>query len=299
MRNIFYFLFLLMAVFFFYGCKSDTPDQAKTDVKHEIQYLTIKGSDTMVHLVSAWAEAFMNANLDVEISVTGGGSGTGIAALINGTTDICAASRAINDREMELATTQNLIPAQFTVAIDGIAVVVHPENPVKELSLNQLRDIFTGRLQNWSEVGGVDGQVLVFSRESSSGTYVFFQEHAMDKQDYTPLARLLPGTSALVQAVASDRFNIGYVGLGYVEEAAGKVRALRIRGSEQLPAVVPSVATVLDNSYPLARPLYIYTSGTPRGTAKKFIDFCLSGQGQGIVRTSGYVPVKQVVSVHN
>jgi len=248
-------------------------------------FIQIKGSDTMVHLASTWAEEFMKANQGMELAVTGGGSGTGIAALINGTTDICAASRSIKPEEIEEAKSKNVEPKEFVVASDGIALVVNPDNPIDELSTEQLREIFTGEVTNWSEVGGPDAEILVLSRESSSGTYVFFQEHVLDKQDYAAHARLMPATSGIIQSAGEDRWAIGYVGLGYVADAGAKVKALRVDGVE------PSEATVLDGSYPIARPLHLYTNGEPRGSVKEFVDFCLSEQGQKIVKEQGYVPV--------
>ncbi|MDH3328070.1 MAG: phosphate ABC transporter substrate-binding protein [Desulfobulbaceae bacterium] len=283
------FAFLLLS---FPGCGPGPSDQEKKENKGDVRYLTIKGSDTMVHLVSAWAEEFMKLHPGVELSVTGGGSGTGIAGLINGTTDICASSRKIKDKEKELAAGRNVEPLEFKVALDGIAVIVHPENQVDVLSLAQLQDIFTGKFTNWQEVGGADQALLVFSRESSSGTYVFFQEHVMNRQDYTPRARLLPGTSALVQAVSSDKGAIGYVGLGYVKEAAGKVKAISVSTPGEGGTIAPSDQSVKDGSYPISRPLFLYTNGEPKGTAKEFVDFALSASGQSIVRAAGYVAIQ-------
>lgn len=276
----------------FSGCSSDGKDSEKKENKTETQFLSIKGSDTMVHLASIWAEVFMDGDKNIEISVTGGGSGTGIAALINGTTDICAASRHIKGKEIDLAAKNNVVPTEHIVAMDGIAVIVHPDNSVQELSMEQISNIFTGTFTNWSEVGGNDQSVLVFSRESSSGTFVFFQEHVMDKKDYTPHARLLPGTSALVQSVSSDTGAIGYVGLGFALEAADKVNVIKVKATNESTAIEPSEETVVNSSYPIARPLFLYTNGEPRGAAKKFIDYTLSPAGQKIVRETGYVPVQ-------
>ncbi len=290
MRNSLLAISLVILLLGFSGCGSS--DQEKTGAGAEARYLTIKGSDTMVHLVSAWAEEYMRLKPGVELSVTGGGSGTGIAGLINGTTDICASSRSINDREKDLAAARNLNPREFAVALDGIAIIVHPENPVNDLSMEQLQGIFTGNITNWQEVGGADLPILVFSRESSSGTFVFFQEHVMNRQDYTPRARLLPGTSALVQGVSADAGAIGYVGLGYVKEAGDTVKAISVRSPGAEMAVAPSDQTVKDGSYPVARPLFLYTNGEPQGTAKEFVDFALSEQGQGIVHEAGYLSVQ-------
>lgn len=256
------------------------------------QSLTVKGSDTMVHLVGRWAEAFMDANPEVEISVTGGGSGTGIAALLNGTTDICAASRTIRPKESNLAKQKGLEPVEFAVARDGIAVVVNPANPVDSLTLQQIRKIYTGASTSWKDVGGPDEQIVVLSRESSSGTYVFFQEQVLKKQDYRVDARLMPATSAIIQSVSDDRWSIGYVGLGYAAEAGGKVKTLAVRAEIGATPVIPSEETVESGEYSIARPLHLYTAGPPKGTVEDFVDFCLSTQGQEIVRETGYVAVE-------
>lgn len=292
MQNIPTFFFLACFLLGLTGCDSNSSGNKEQKETAVSRYLTVKGSDTMVHLVSAWAEEFMKLHQDVELSVTGGGSGTGIAGIINGTTDICASSRRINDKEMELAAGRGITPVEVSVALDGIAVIVHPHNQLEEFSLDQLQDIFTGKITNWQEVGGVDRPILVFSRESSSGTYVFFQEHVMNRQDYAPRARLLPGTSALVQGVAADVGAVGYVGLGYVNEAGDRIKAVRIQGEAGAPAIAPSEKTVQDGSYPVARPLFLYTNGEATGTAKDFIDFILGEQGQKIVRETGYVSIE-------
>jgi len=254
-------------------------------------YITIKGSDTMVHLVSSWAEMFMKGNEGIDVSVTGGGSGTGIAALINGTTDICAASRKMKEKEIKLAEKQKITPVEHVVARDGIAVVVNPENPVKELTLDQLMKIFTGAYTNWSQVGGPDENILVLSRESSSGTYVFFQEHVLQKNDYTQKARLMPATSAIIQSVSEDKWSIGYVGLGYALEVADKVKVIGVKADAESPAVMPSEETVKSGDYSISRPLQLYTVGEPAGKVKQFIDFCLSKEGQKIVTETGYVSI--------
>ena len=256
------------------------------------QSLTVKGSDTMVHLVGSWAEAFMAANPGVEVSVTGGGSGTGIAALLNGTTDICAASRAMKPKEHELAKQQGLEPVEFAVARDGIAVVVNPANSVDSLSLEQIGNVYTGTYTRWKEVGGPDQPIVVLSRESSSGTYVFFQEHVLKKQDYRQDARLMPATSAIIQSVSSDRWSIGYVGLGYALEAGDKVKMIGVQAEAGGAPVIPSEESVDSGEYSIARPLRLYTAGKPEGTVKQFLDFCLGPEGQKIVRDTGYVAVK-------
>jgi len=257
------------------------------------KYLTIKGSDTMVHLVSAWAETYMKENPGIEISVTGGGSGTGIAALINGTTDIAASSRDIKPKEVDLAKENNVMPLETKVALDGIAVAVNPANPVKELSMSQLKKIFTGEVDNWNQVGGNDEKIIVLSRESSSGTYVFFMEHVLDKHDYTKNARLMPATSAIVQAIAEDKTAIGYIGLGYAEESKNKIKVIPVKKDDNSTAVYPSEETVKNGSYPISRGLFLYTKTaiSYSGIIREFLNFCLSEEGQKIVTDNGYVTV--------
>lgn len=256
------------------------------------KYITIKGSDTMVHLVTNWADAFMKKNPNIEISVTGGGSGTGIAALINGTTDICASSREITENEKKLARKQGVIPAETAVALDGIAIVVNPDNPVTELSMAQLKSIFTGNITRWNQVGGPDQQILLLSRESSSGTFLFFQEYVLEKQDYAHNAKLLSATSAIIQSVSSDKWAIGYIGLGYAVSAAEEIKILAIKTKDNTAVFKPSEETVKSGKYPIARPLMVYTKSNGTETLKKFIEFCLSSEGQQIVKTSGYITVK-------
>ena len=255
--------------------------------------LVIKGSDTMVHLVTNWAEAFMKQNPNVEAAVTGGGSGTGIAALINGTTDICAASREMKDKEKQQAREKGIEVKEIVVARDGIAVVVNPKNPIKEMNVQQLAEIFTGETTRWNQLGGDKEEILVFSRESSSGTYVFFQEHVLKNKDYTPKAKLMPATSTIIESVSSDKGAIGYVGLGYAAAAGNKVKILSVKADANSPAVKPSDQTVIDGSYPIARPLYLYVSDKASQNAEAFVDFCLSDAGQAIVRESGYVTIKK------
>jgi phosphate transport system substrate-binding protein len=255
----------------------------------EETYLTVKGSDTMVHLASMWAEAFMDHHPGTEVSVTGGGSGTGIAALLNGTTDIACASRTMKEKEYKLAAKQKLSPEEIVVARDGIAVVINPQNPVDVLTLEQIRLIYTGEITNWKDVGGPDQKIVVLSRESSSGTYVFFQEHVLQKQDYTPRARLMPATSAIVQTTGEDAGAIGYVGLGYAAEAGDRIKTLAVKETVDSPAVLPSEETVKSGEYSIARPLHLYTRGESTSLVGDFVAFCLGEMGQEIVRQAGYV----------
>lgn len=261
------------------------------------QVLTVKGSDTMVHLASTWAEGFMKAHPKVDVAVTGGGSGTGIAALLNGTTDICAASRSMEEKELKQAAEKHIKPKEFVVARDGIAIVVNPANPLNEVTMDQLKKMYTGTYTNWNEVGGLDEPIVLLSRENSSGTYVFFQEHVLARKDYAPSARLMPATSAIIQETAAGKGAIGYVGLGYAAEAKGKIKVLNVRKDADSPAVEPTIETVVSGEYPVSRALFLYTNGEPAGTARAFLDFALSPEGQKAVEEMGYVPVKQGVSV--
>lgn len=254
--------------------------------------LTIKGSDTMVHLVAEWAEAYMQQYPELDISVTGGGTGTGIAGLLNGALDICAASREMTKTEIEKAAAKDIAPHETIVGRDAIAVIVHTSNPVTELSMEQLRKIFTGSVSNWAQVGGSDEKIQILSRETSSGTYVFFQEHVLNKQDFAAETLLMPATSSIIQSVTTDASAIGYVGLGYAHEAADKVKVVPIQRDEHSPAVTPSSETVTNSTYSISRPLYFYTNGLPQGAARDFIDFCLSPAGQQIVEKAGYVRVQ-------
>jgi phosphate transport system substrate-binding protein len=289
MKSMFRIFTTLVLVLGMFSACSKSSD-AKSE-KGETKYITVKGSDTMVHLASSWAEAYMDKTADTDISVTGGGSGTGIAALLNGTTDICIASRKIKDKEVNLAKEKGIEPVEIVTARDGIAVVVNPENPVNELTIEQIGKIYVGAYTNWSQVGGPDKKIVVLSRESSSGTYVFFQKRVMNSKDYTENALLMPSTSAIVQSVVQDKWSIGYVGLGYAFEAEGKIKMLQVKDNEDASAVTPSVATVQSGDYAIARPLHFYTNGQPEDAVKSVIDFVLSEEGQKIVLETGYVPV--------
>lgn len=256
----------------------------------EAQAVTIKGSDTMVHVVSTWAEAFMKARPGTEVSVTGGGSGTGIAALINGTTDIAMSSRDMKAEEQQLAGQRGARIERIVVGLDGIAIVVHPDNPVTALTLDQLRQVWNGTLKRWSQVGGPDQPIQVLSRESSSGTYAFFKEHVLKDDDFGPAVRLMPSTSAIVQTTGQDRWSIGYVGLGYAKDPALKVVAVKVD-----PTAAPisaTVAAVKDGSYAIARELLLYAPADREGAARALVEFALSPEGQQLVADTGYVPLR-------
>jgi phosphate transport system substrate-binding protein len=251
--------------------------------------ITVKGSDTMVLLGQRWAEEYMAKHPSTALQVTGGGSGTGISALINGTTDICQASREMKAEEKRsLKEKYKSDAVEIPVARDGLSVYVNASNPVKQLTMDQLRLIFTGKLPNWKELGGKDAKIVVYSRENSSGTYVFFKEHVLKNADYTARAQSMPGTAAVVNAVAKDKNAIGYGGAAY----AKGIFVVPVKKDESSPAVTPDLAHVQDGSYPLSRPLFFYLREKPAADVKAFIDWVLSTEGQDVVTRVGYFPVK-------
>jgi phosphate transport system substrate-binding protein len=251
--------------------------------------ITIKGSDTMVILGQRWAEDYMKKNPSTVIQVTGGGSGTGISALINGTTDICASSRAMKPAEKEKVRDRyNNSGIEIPVARDGLAVYVSASNSLTEISIPDLKGIFTGKITNWKQLGGPDNNIIVYSRENSSGTYVFFKEAVLQGADFTPRAQTMPGTAAVVNAVSKEKFGIGYGGAAY----AKGIKILKVKKDAASPAINPEKTTVLNGTYPLARSLFFYLRAKQTGEIKSFIDWTLSGDGQAIVEKVGYYPVK-------
>jgi len=253
------------------------------------QAITIKGSDTMVILGQRWAESYMKTHAGAVIQVTGGGSGTGIAALINGTTDICQASRAMKDEEKaQAAQKHGQPPTETVVARDGVAIYVAESNPVPALTLEQLKGIFSGAITNWKQVGGADAPITAYGRENNSGTYVFFKEHVLANGDFAAAVQTLPGTAAVVNAVAADANGIGYGGAAY----AKGVRECGVRADAAGPPVLPSKDNVLSGAYPLSRALYFYTAKAPAGTIADFITWVLSPEGQAVVTEVGYYPVQ-------
>ena len=250
--------------------------------------ITVKGSDTMVILGQRWAEKYMNANSGQVIMVTGGGSGTGIAALINGTTDICQSSRSMKeDEKLKLRDRYQTMGIEIPVAKDGLAVYVHTNNPVQALSVEQLGEIYLGNITNWKQVGGPDATIILYGRENSSGTYGFFKEHVLRNKDFSARVQTLPGTAAVVNAVAKDPNGIGYGGAAY----AKGVRDVGVKKDASSPAVLPVAATVKDGSYPLSRPLFFYLRKSPSGDTKKFVDWVLSAEGQKLAVEVGYFPL--------
>lgn len=258
--------------------------------------IQIKGSDTMVNLGQAWAEKYMEKNTGDFIAVTGGGSGTGFSSLISGTCDVAMASRSIKDKEIVLAKAKGINPNEVKVALDGLAVVVNPNNPVSKLTLDQLANIFTGRVSNWKEVGGKDEKIVILSREVNSGTHVYFKEHVLRKNDpnskeeFVPSALMLSSSQAIADEVAGNSAAIGYYGMGYISK---KQKPLFLAKDEKSEYEAPTIENVINGKYPISRPLFLYTNGIPGGLVKKFVDFTLSKEGQDIVLAIDFVPINK------
>lgn len=286
-KRLFFFTFLLVIII-----SIDNAASLSAAAKKSIQ---IKGSDTMVNLGQAWVEEFNKIYPDVNVAVTGGGSGTGIAALINGTCDICEASRAMDGKEIGQAEAKGITPHQEIVGLDGIAVVVNPKNPVKNLTMADLRDIFMGKMRNWKEAGGLNKELVILSREVNSGTHVFFKEHVLrmgnpkGQEEFSPMALLMPSSQAIADEITNNDNAIGYYGMGYISPAQKVIAVAKDPGS---PYVKPTVENVKAGTYPISRPLYIYTNGEPQGLIKSFMDFIFSKEGQKIVKKLDFVPIK-------
>ena len=286
-------------VMFITGCGDDTQVAPSPSGGSELTgSIKIIGSNTVTPLSTVWAEDFMGIHPKVSIAVSGPGSGAGVAALINGTTDICQASRMIKQKEIDEARANGVEPYEIKVATDALSVVVNPDNPVSELTIVQLSAIYTGKITNWREVGGNDATIVAISRDTNSGTHVFFKEQVvqmkgLDSEDksleYGPKVLFLPSTEEGVSEVARNVNAIFYPGLGYVTD---EVKSLAIKKTADDAGVLPSVAAALDGTYPVARPLLFYTDGAPDGVIKTFIDYCLSAKGQAQVTEVGYVPLK-------
>jgi phosphate transport system substrate-binding protein len=245
--------------------------------------IVIEGSTTVLPIAQRAAEEFMNAHSDINITVRGGGSGVGIASLIDGTCDIADASRSMKDTELDKAVSRGKDPKAYVVAMDGIAVIVNSSNPINELTKQQVKDIFTGKISNWSQLGGPNEKIVVISRDTSSGTFEAFGELALEKQKVRPDALMEASNQAVASTVARTKGAIGYVGLAYI---SGEVKAVKVAG------VIPSKETVLNKTYPYSRPLFMYTDGKATGAVKEFIDFVLSDEGQQIADEEGYVGLK-------
>lgn len=285
------FLLGLMTI----ACSAQSPGTSASNNHDEGNAnIEVKGSDTMVNLALAWAEAYQKEVVTASISITGGGSGTGIAALLNNTVDIANASRRIKEEEITQARSLGIEPNEIIVASDAVAVIVNPANPIEHLSLQQISDIYQGKYENWQELGGDDRPIVRVSRETNSGTHVYFLETVLrlgdpeNKALFDPNTLLLPSSEGIIAEVRDNPNAIGYDGLGYVTP---EVKVLGIKTMPDGLIVFPSIETVGLGTYPIARDLYVYTNGEPQGNVKVFIDWILSETGQNIVKELGFVAI--------
>ncbi|MDR2709722.1 MAG: phosphate ABC transporter substrate-binding protein [Elusimicrobiota bacterium] len=279
-------LILFSVCIFLIGCSPQKENAAG---------IQIKGSDTIVNLVQVWVENFVAQNPGISIGITGGGSGTGFAALINSTCDIAMSSRKIEAIELEAAQKKNLEIQEFIIGYDGLVILVNINNPVSELTMAQIRDIFMGNVVNWRQVGGDDLEIVVLSRESNSGTHMFFKENVLRmgnpnlQDEFSDDVLLMPSSQAIYDEVSQNPHAVGYVGMGF---SSSKVKVLRVAKAAAGPYIQADVNTILSGKYPISRPLFLYTKADPQGLVKSFIDFALSPDGQQIVVETDFVPLK-------
>lgn len=297
MKNV-----LVISVTLLFGliaCTSQQGAGQTGDGKTNLTTIQNKGSDTMVNLALAWAEQYQKEHPEVSISVTGGGSGTGITALANQTVDIANASRAIKPEENVAIKANGIDPVEFVVARDAIAVIINPNNPVEKLTLKQISDIYSGKIKNWSEVGGENRPIVRLSRETNSGTHVYFLENVLrlgikeDKTLFSANTLLLPSSEGITAEVQENPNAIGYDGLGYITP---DVKMIMVAKDEDSPYVLPSVESVNNRTYPIARDLYMYTAGQPRGEIQAYLKWIMSNEAQEIVKELGFVPILSPVS---
>jgi phosphate transport system substrate-binding protein len=278
----------------FFSCKKKE-DSAKS-------VISIKGSDTMVNLAQKWAEVYMQQTPNVSIQVTGGGSGTGVAALLNGTTDIATSSRELKPKEVELAKSKNINYEEIAVALDGLAVIVHPSNPIDNITMEEIRDVFVGKISNFQQLKGENQKINLYGRENSSGTYEFFKDHVLGKDangnpfDYATSTQVLQGTASLAEAVAKDKNGIAYGGVGYFAHR-DDVKILHVKKNSESVGISPSENKVVNytaiwsGDYSISRSLYMYVASTNNKTVKDFISFVVSTQGQKLVEEMEYIPL--------
>ncbi|MCB0629535.1 MAG: phosphate ABC transporter substrate-binding protein [Saprospiraceae bacterium] len=269
----------------------------------EVETLVIRGSDTEVNLVLQLAENYMDTHSGVSIAVTGGGSGTGIAALLNKKTDIANSSRSFKDSELQLAAERKLEVVPIIFALDALSFIVNENLPIEQLSIEQLRGIYTGEISNWSEVGGPDQTISLYGRQSNSGTFTFIQTHIL-KGNYSPDMKQMNGTAQIIEGIKRDKAGIGYVGIGYIVNSEGQVtegiKVLCIQGEGQSWAVSPlEPANITNGSYQIVRPLYQYLDGAPEGIRKAFLQYELSPEGQKIISENGYYAINDTYRKKN
>ncbi|SDK85341.1 PstS family phosphate ABC transporter substrate-binding protein [Natronincola ferrireducens] len=302
MKKLALFLVLVMlASVALIGCGSSQPTETQADTNNgnadtntgnDIDFsklVQVRGSDTMVNLGQRWAEEFMEEYPEAQLAVTGGGSGTGIAAMINRTIDIAQSSRQIKQKEIDDAKANGVEVVEHVTGRDGIAVAVNKDNPITELTMEDIKAIFTGEKTNWKDFGGNDAEITLYSRESNSGTYAFFKEFVLHDEEYATHSNLMPSTQAIVEGLKQDVNGIGYVGLAYLSD---EIKGISVAKDENTSAVYPSLETVMSGDYPVARPLFLYTAGEPIGVIKLYMDFIMGDKGQFIVEDIGFIPVR-------
>jgi phosphate transport system substrate-binding protein len=286
--------FIILILLIFTSCSKQSQAANKNDQAQEKILIENKGSDTIVNLALAWAEQYQSLHPEVSISVTGGGTGTGIASLINNTADLANASRQIKPEEIQDAMANGIVPIEFVIARDAIAIVANPTNPVNKLTLQQISDIYSGKINNWMEVGGEDRPIVRLSRETNSGTHVYFLENVLrlgekdNKTLFSTDTLLLPSSQGITTETSQNPNAIGYDGLGYVTP---EVKVIAVAETESGPFIIPSAETVNSGKYPIARDLYMYTNGQPTDTIKNYLEWIQSSDGQKIVSELGFVPV--------
>jgi phosphate transport system substrate-binding protein len=287
------------------GCSPGGANPAPGTLSPADEYIENKGSDTLVNLALAWAERYQQIHPEVRISVTGGGSGTGIAALLNGTVDIANASRTISVEEVAAAENNGIEPVEFVVARDAIGIILNPRNPVDRLTIQQISDIYSGKINNWAEVGGEDRPIVRLSRETNSGTHVYFLEEVLrqgrddDKTLFSTDTLLLPSSEGITAEVRDNPNAVGYEGLGYITADVKVIAVASDTGElQEEDYVLPSASSVNEGSYPIARDLYMYTAGQPSGVVKAYLDWVLSPEAQQIVDDIGFVPILAEQAYH-
>jgi phosphate transport system substrate-binding protein len=286
---------LILGILILSACGNHNASSQTGTSDNNVAYIENKGSDTIVNLALAWAEAYQKINPNISISVTGGGSGTGISALINGTTDIANASRKIKAEEIATIEDTGVEPIEYVIARDAIAVIVHLDNPINNLTLQQISDIYSGKINNWNEIGGVDRPIVRLSRETNSGTHVYFLEEVLrlgDKSNQTLFAQdtlLLPSSEVISAEIRDNPNAIGYDGLGYV---TSDMKVIAVAKDTEHEPVLPSINSVNDNTYPISRDLYMYTAGDPPETIREYLNWLMSADAQAIVGELGFVPLQ-------